>query len=282
MGKKSTRPQKPLLVIVGATGTGKSAFAVQLAKKLNGEVVSADSRQVYRGIDIGTGKITRREMRGVPHHLLNVAPLTRTYTVTRYQREALRVIRNIWRRGKLPILCGGTGLYIRAVVDGIVFPEVPPNRNLRTRLEEKTTAELYKLLQKKDSRRAKEIDRHNPRRLIRALEIADALGKVPALRAKSIDAYVLTLGLRLPKLELERRTRARVLSWLRRGLLREVRNVPDARIAELGLVYSWGKRLTANEITRTAFVEGLTRDLLKYVKRQETWFRKDKRVFWLK
>ncbi|MFH0806171.1 MAG: tRNA (adenosine(37)-N6)-dimethylallyltransferase MiaA [Candidatus Brennerbacteria bacterium] len=280
--RKSITQQKPLLVIVGATGTGKSALAVTLAKALKGEVVSADSRQVYRGVDIGTGKLTKREMRGIPHHLLDVASLKRTYTAHQYQRDARHAIRAIWRRGKLPILCGGTGLYVRAVVDGVVFPEVPPNVNLRARLEKKTVPELYRLLVRKDPRRAKEIDRNNPRRLIRALEIADMLGKVPMLHAKPIDAFVLMLGTMLPKQELERRTRARINLWLRRGLLKESKKVPATRVHELGIVYQWASRLAYKEISRAGFIEGLTHDLMRYVKRQETWFRKDTRIVWLK
>ena len=280
--KKSIGPQKSLLVIVGATGTGKSACAVALARIFGGEVVSADSRQVYRGLDIGTGKLTKREMNGIPHHLLDVSSLRRTYTVTQYECDALHVIRDIWKRGKLPILCGGTGLYVRAIVDGIIFPEVPPNQKLRASLGKKSTEELYRMLRAKDPRRAKTIDRRNPRRLIRALEIIAARGKVPAMRAKPIDAYVLMLGLRLPKKELERRTRARIELWLRRGLLREVKKVPKERIAELGLVYRWGTRLSGKEITRREFVDGLAQDLMEYVKRQETWFKKDTRIMWLK
>lgn len=279
--EKSITPQKPLLVIVGATGTGKSALAVKLARQLGGEIVSADSRQIYRGIDVGTGKLTKREMKGVPHHLLDVASLRRTYTVTQYQRDARHAIRNIWRRGKLPILCGGTGLYIRAVIDGAVFPEVPPNRRLRAKLGKKSAPELYRMLRAKDPRRASEIDRHNPRRLIRALEIVAAKGKVPLPQGKPLDAYVLMLGIRLPKRELERRTRARIRLWLRRGLLKEAGEIPPQRIGELGLVYRWATRLARKEITREEFIDGLTKDLLKYAKRQETWFRGDKRIVWM-
>jgi len=284
---------RKLLVIVGATGVGKSALAVELALRLRSgqakqrhgirgaEIVSADSRQVYRGLDIGTGKVTQREMRGIPHHMLDVASLRRTYTVTRYQRDALRAIRGIWRRGKLPILCGGTGLYVRAVVDGVVFPEVPPNRKLRARLEKKSMGELYRMLRLKDPRRAKEIDRHNPRRLIRALEIIAARGNVPMPKKNPLNAHVLMVGLRMPKQKLEKRTRARIRSWLQCGLLREVESVPRARLRELGIVYQWAARLMYKEITRPVFIEGLTRDLMQYAKRQEQWWKHDPRVIWL-
>src|SRR3972149_9041812 len=123
--------KKRILVIVGPTATGKSEVAVFLAKKFDGEVISADSRQVYKGLDIGTGKITKREMSGVPHHLLDVANPKRVFTVSEYKKLGEKALQNIWWRGKLPIICGGTGFYIQALVDGIILPEVPPNKKLR-------------------------------------------------------------------------------------------------------------------------------------------------------
>ncbi|MBI2278977.1 MAG: tRNA (adenosine(37)-N6)-dimethylallyltransferase MiaA [Candidatus Brennerbacteria bacterium] len=278
---ESNRRLPALIAIVGATGTGKSALAVALAKQFGGEIISADSRQVYRDLNIGTGKLTKHEMRGLPHHLLDVTSLRRTYTAQQYQRTAQRVIKKVWRRGKLPILCGGTGLYVNAVLNGTVFPEVPPNRTLRSELKKKKIEELFTLLKKKDPRRAREIDRHNPRRLIRALEIVEAQGKVPAARAKPIEARTLIIGLALPTETLERRTRARIQSWLRRGLLRETVDVPQRHISELGLVYRWALRFARNEIPRAAFIEGLTHNLLAYAKRQQRWFERDPRVIWV-
>lgn len=288
----SSNGRKRLIAIVGSTGSGKSALAVALALRLNSqkakkrygingaEVISADSRQIYKEIPVGTGAVTAREMRGVTHHLLAVASLRRRYTVTQYQRAAHRAIRGIWRRGKIPILCGGTGLYVNAVVDGVVFPEVPPNKKLRARLAKKSTEELYRILRARDPRRAREIDRHNPRRLVRALEITAARGKVPASRANPIDADVLILGLRPSPAKLEKRTRARIRAWLRRGLLPETEKIPDARIVELGLVYRSAKRLARGEITRSEFISELTQNIMKYVKRQETWFARDPRIEW--
>ena len=150
MRKKSLQksaPQKPkLLVILGPTASGKSDLAILLAKKFDGEVVSADSRQVYKGLDIGTGKITKREMRGIPHHLLDVAHPRNIFTVTKWQRLAEKAIADIVRRGKLPIVVGGTGFYIQAIVDDINVPEVKPNKALRAQLEQKTAALLFTML----------------------------------------------------------------------------------------------------------------------------------------
>ena len=138
--KKQNGKKQKIIIILGPTATGKSDLAVRLAKKFGGEVISADSRQVYKGLDIGTGKITKKEMAGVPHHLLDVAHPKKVFTVSDYKKLAERACKKIWDGGKIPILCGGTGFYIQAVADNIVLPEVPPNKKLRAQLEKKTAA----------------------------------------------------------------------------------------------------------------------------------------------
>ena len=135
---------RKLVVILGQTASGKSDLAVKIAKEFKGEVISADSRQVYKGMDIGTGKITKKEAKSIPHHLLNITPPKRRFTVSQYRKLAVKAIDKIQRKGKLPILCGGTGLYIRAVVDGITIPEVKPNWSLRRILDKLNTEELFK------------------------------------------------------------------------------------------------------------------------------------------
>lgn len=160
-----------LIVIVGPNASGKSDLAVAIARAVGGQVVSADSRQVYKGMDIGSGKITKKEMKGVKHHLLDVARPRSTFTVTRYRNLALKAIKKIQRENQIPILCGGTGFYIQAVVDGIVIPEVKPDRALREKLEKMSAEKLYSILEKIDPRRAQTIEKQNPRRLIRAIEI---------------------------------------------------------------------------------------------------------------
>ncbi|MDQ5971125.1 MAG: tRNA dimethylallyltransferase, partial [Patescibacteria group bacterium] len=168
-----------IIVILGQTSTGKSDFAVQMAKEIGGEIISADSRQVYKGLDLGTGKITKKEMRGIPHHLLDVANPKKTFTVSDYKKITEKKISEISKNSKVPILCGGTGFYIDAIVSGQIFPEVPPNKLLRKELENKSKEELFKILKKLDKNRAETIDKDNPVRLIRAIEIAEALGSVP-------------------------------------------------------------------------------------------------------
>jgi len=147
-----------LIVIVGPNASGKSELAVALAKKFNGEVISADSRQVYKGMDIGSGKIKKSETKGIPHHLLDVASPKSVFTVTRYRQLALKAVEKIRRAGKIPILCGGTGFYIQAVIDGITIPQVKPDWKLRQQLEKLPAEKLYSILRKLDPDRAKSIE----------------------------------------------------------------------------------------------------------------------------
>ncbi|MFH1162279.1 MAG: tRNA (adenosine(37)-N6)-dimethylallyltransferase MiaA [Candidatus Jorgensenbacteria bacterium] len=278
---------RKLIAIVGPTGSGKSALAVTLAKRFKGEVISADSRHVYRGLDVGSNKITRREMRGVPHYLLDVASPRRTFTAAQYQKLARRKAREIWRRGKIPILCGGTGLYVQAAIDGTAMPAVKSNPALRKKLAKRSAGELFALLEQKDPARAASIDPKNPRRLIRALEIVEALGRVPRPQTNPLPANVLMLGISVEKRVLERQMRARIRQWLRRGLLKEVgnllkQNVPERRIREFGLVYALALKLFKKEIGKEAFYDSLALDLKRYTKRQMTWFRRDRRIQWLK
>src|SRR3989344_2969421 len=200
---KPTYPQKPIIILVGPTASVKSDLAVYLARKFNGEIISADSRQVYKGMNIGTGKVSlsksphtqtlsypaplrQRGVRGVKpsgyyggiaHYLLNVASPTRRFTAAQYKKLAQATIKKIQNKNKVPIICGGTGFYVRALIDNLEIPAVKPDLKLRARLEKKTTEELFAELKKLDPRRAKEIDRHNPRRLVRALEIVTSTGQ---------------------------------------------------------------------------------------------------------
>jgi tRNA dimethylallyltransferase len=196
-----TKPSK-IIVVIGPTASGKSDYAVTLAKKYHGEIISADSRQVYRDLDIGTGKVpgywllrknrgkkrsgAQKEVfiyKGIPHHCIDYISPKKQYTVADFKRDAEIAIQDILKRGKTPIMCGGTGLYVDAILYDQQIPEVKPDPAYRKILEAKTTAQLFALLQKKDPARAHSIDRHNPRRLIRALEIIHATGKpVPTVQ----------------------------------------------------------------------------------------------------
>ena len=276
-----------LIVIAGPTASGKSDLAVKIALYFkNADIISADSRQVYKGMNIGTGKITKREMKGVPHRLLDVVSPKKTFTVAHYQKLARKEIVRIWKKNKIPIVCGGTGLYIRAAVDGMVFPEVKPNPALRARLEKIPAEELFTLLKKKDPARAGTIDSKNPRRLIRALEIVEAIGKVPEPSLSPLDTDILFIGVKKEKRELERLIKIRLERRLRAGMLKEIvrlhkNGVSWKRMEELGLEYRYAARFLKGKITKAEFKEVLTKEIIAYDKRQMTWFKRDSRIVWV-
>lgn len=275
------------MVILGPNASGKSDLAVRLAKKLNGEVVSADSRQVYRGLDIGSGKITKKEMLGVRHHLLDVASPRTVFTAARYRTLARRAVQDILRRGKLPIVAGGTGLYIDTFLHDIPLPEVAPNAKLRAQLEKLSAAKLHARLKKLDPRRAKNIDKNNKRRLVRALEIVMHSGKpVPKLSKKKSAYHALKIGIHLPAEELKSRISARLKKRLKEGLLGEVRRLHEEglswkRLDDLGLEYRYVSRHLRGMISREEMIETIERESWKYARRQMTWWRKDKEIKWV-
>lgn len=278
-----TKPK--IIVVVGPTATGKSSLAVQLAKSLGGEIISADSRQVYRNLNIGSGKITKREMSGIPHHLLDVANPQRTYTVNQFKKQAEQAIVRILKSSKVPIIVGGTGFYIDALVNGLVLPAVKPNLKLRKLLGKKTTLELYKQLKKLDPTRAKNIDQQNPHRLIRAIEIATLLGKVPKIKTKSLYDP-LYIGLDYPDQILKQKINQRLDSRLKQGLTAEVKKLNKQglswqRLEELGLEYRSVARHLQNKISKQEMVKELERDIWHFAKRQRTWFKRNKQINWL-
>lgn len=278
--------QKPIIVLLGPTASGKSSFSVQIAKKIGGEIVSADSRQIYKGMDIGSGKITRKEMRGIPHHLLDIANPKRTFTASQYQTLAQKAIRSVWKRGKIPIVCGGTGFYIRGAVEGLQFPKTKPNPLLRKKLEAMDTNTLFQILRKKDLKRAKTIDSKNRRRLIRALEIVEHLGKVPPIQKNPISEFVLYLGIQKDKEELKQRIRVRLLKRMRNGLIKEVKNLHEngiswKRLESFGLEYRYIAHYLKGNLTKNEMIVSLLKEIEQYAKRQMTWFRKNPDIIWV-
>jgi tRNA dimethylallyltransferase len=280
--KLSVKPK--VLVIVGPTATGKSDLAVKLALKYNGEVISADSRQVYRGMNIGSGKITKEEMKGIPHHLLDVANPKTTFSVTQFQKLAEKKIAEILKRDKLPIICGGTGFYIDTLIEGKVYPAVKENKKLRAILEKKSTTDLLKILKKLDLDRASNIDIHNKVRLIRAIEIAKSLGKVP--KVKSSQPYEATyIGLDLADLALKERIRARLLRRLKQGMVAEVARlhrggVSYHRLESFGLEYKNCALFLQKKISKQQLIENVLKESIQYAKRQRTWFKRNKAIEW--
>ncbi len=274
-----------ILVILGPTATGKSDLAVKIAKKYNGEVISADSRQVYKGLNIGTGKITKKEMMGIPHHLLDVVSPKKVFSVSDFQKLANKKIEEILKRDKLPILVGGTGFYIQSIVDGIVLPEVPPNKELRKKLETKSIDELVSILSKLDKNRLKNIDKNNPVRLIRAIEIAKSLGSVPKFQKQKPKYSFVQIGLTLPQEDLKEKIHKRLLTRLKGGMIKEAEKLHKnglswKRMRELGLEYRHLADYLEKKIDKNKMIASLSNDIYQYSKRQMTWFRRDKKIKW--
>lgn len=301
-----------IIVVLGPTASGKSALAVRIARSLKssaenknksantgpgGEIISADSRQVYKGLDLGSGKITAAEMKGVPHHLLDVVSPKKVFTVAEFQKMGREAIEEIVARGNVPIICGGSAFYIQGLVDGIVFPEVLPNHTLRARLEKMPLQKLQAKLKKLDPRRFAEIDQQNPVRLVRAIEIATALGAVPALpKAKFASYHTLFIGTNIPTDELHKKIAKRLDTRMKDGMVAEVAALHKAgvswkRLESFGLEY----RAIAEFLQKKKKLRGKKANLIKlekemrctlethirqFAKRQMTWLKKDPRIKW--
>lgn len=292
------------IAIVGPTASGKSELAVFLAKKLGGEIVSADSRQVYRYLTVGTNKVPGAWKgkaflyKGIPHYCIDFIDPQRKFTVVEYRTCAHAAIKDIMSRGKIPILAGGTGFYIEAVIDNIAIPEVEPHWQLRRKLERKAPAELFRMLEKLDPRRAGTIDPKNPRRLIRAIEIITVTGKPVPPRSDHLKLHQITrprnlvknrvimIGIRRSRLELKRRITKQVREMLKQGLVAEVKKLqkirlPKKRIRELGFEYSYPLLYLENKISKKELRQTLIKENWRYAKRQITWWNKDKRITWI-
>ncbi|MEI6580551.1 MAG: tRNA (adenosine(37)-N6)-dimethylallyltransferase MiaA [bacterium] len=291
------KKKSKVIVILGQTATGKSDLAVKIAlrlcsgqaQKYGGEIISADSRQVYKDLDIGTGKITKKEMQGIPHHLLDVTNPKKKFTVVEYQKKAISAMAEIIKKGKIPIICGGTGFYIDAITKGIIFPEIPPSNKLRKILEKKTTLQLFKMLQKLDKARAKDIknknEQNNRVRLIRAIEIAKTLGKVPKIIKDSPPYKFIKIGLFAPADILKEKINERLFARIKVGMIKEIENLhknglPWKRMEELGLEYRYVSLYLQNKLTKKEMTEKLNSEIYKYAKRQMTWFKRDKDIIW--
>jgi tRNA dimethylallyltransferase len=279
------KTQKKIIVIVGPTAVGKSDYAVKLAKKINGEIISADSRQVYKGLNIGSGKITEKEMKGIPHYLLDVADPKKVFTVDDFAKEANKSIETIFSKNKVPVIVGGTGFYIDALVNGIVLPKVPPNKKLRTTLSKLPTATLFKKLQKLDGARAKTIDKNNPVRLIRAIEIATTIGKVPKIEKVPLPYKVEWIGLTTSRDILRERIEKRLTKRIKEGMLTEINSLHTKglswkRMEELGLEYRYGALYLQKKLTKNEFEKVLSEKIYQYAMRQYTWFKKNKEIKW--
>ena len=257
-----------LLIICGPTATGKTELAVQLAKKFNGELVSADSRQVYRGMDIGTGK--DREKIDVPIWLYDVVNPDEEFSVSHYTKLAKHAIADISKRKKLPIIVGGTGLYIQALVEPFETTDIPPDTKLREKLAMASVEEMQSMLDPKILRSMNESDRQNPRRLMRKLEIASSLQKNLQEKPLKEKNNILMIGLTAPMPILYRRIDERVDQRLRQGMANEVRL----------LVKRYGRNVPAMSALGYRSLEHWKRDEHRLAKRQMTWFKKQAHIVW--
>lgn len=326
--KKRNQNKPKILVIVGPTASGKSDLGIKLARKFSGEIISADSRQVYKGMDIGTGKVRQDRTFPVPnsklktqnlklnknefysdgirHYLLDVASPKKTFSVDRYKKLGEKAIKEISAKGKIPIIVGGTGFYVDVLLGRMSFAEVPPNKKLRAELEKQSVEQLFKQLKLLDPERAKTIDSKNKRRLIRALEIILSAGKpVPQIsdfyhdRGKntmSLNYNILWLGVKWPQKELEKRIMLRLDQRLDEEMIKEVQNllksgVSYRRLFDFGLEYrqiaeylktniSKPKSQSVKEFKKSPYYEKLLREIIKYSKRQMTWFKRNPEIHW--
>jgi tRNA dimethylallyltransferase len=279
------------VVICGATATGKSAAAVALAPDVGGEIVAADSRTIYRGMDIGTAKPTAEMRRAIPHHLLDIADPRAVFTLAQYQRLAQSAIALIHARGRLPLLVGGTGLYVRAVVDGLRIPRVVPDGAFRRQAEEADRHDpgvLYRRLQHDDPQAAARIHPRNLRRVIRALEVIERTGRPLSSQqdAQPPPWEITMVGLRMPRPLLGERINRRVEEQITAGLADEVRRLLAQGVgadapAMQGLGYKEIVPYLEGRASLAEAVALLKRNTRRYARRQETWFRRDDRIRWI-
>lgn len=283
-----------VVVIVGPTASGKTAVSIELAKKINGEIISADSMQIYKYMDIGTAKPTLDEMQGIKHYMLDVVMPDETFNVAKYKKMAEEAIEEILKKGKVPIIVGGTGLYVNTLVDGIEFAEVPGDEKYRNELIEKAYREgamsIYKELEKIDSEAAIKIDPQNIRRVARALEIYKTTGKTKTQldieSRKEVKYDYRLFGMEWDREILYQRIDLRVDKMLEAGLIEEVKNVTTkfkiSNTAVQGLGYKEVIEYLNGNLTYDEMVQKLKLETRHYAKRQLTWFRRDKRIKWLK
>ncbi len=284
---------KSLLVICGPTATGKTSLALKLARKFNGEIISADSRQIYKGFDIGTGKDLPQIPKWAKVWGYDLVGSKEEFSVSKYMAFAQKALAGIWSKGKLPILVGGTGLYIKAVVDGIPTAFIPKNFELRENMEDKSPDELFENLAQLDSPKAASMnasDRKNPRRLIRAIEIATWKLEFGSLRiglASKLPPRTSTLfiGLNAPREKLFKVIRERVEKRLREGLVGEVKDLLKSGVswddqAMTSLGYRQWRGYFEGKETLPEATKNWLREEQKYAKRQMAWFKRDKRINW--
>lgn len=275
-----------VIAIVGATASGKTSYSIELAKKIDGEIISADSRIIYKGFNIGAAKPTKEEMQGIPHYMIDIAEPTFDYSVGLYKKEAERIIKDITDRGKIPIVAGGTGLYTDILLKGFDLPDIKPDKQLRQRLAQLSSSELYDMLEKSDKKGAQDIDKNDKKKIIRAIEIVMLTGKtLEQARGYSKSPYAVEwIGKNFEREVLYQRINKRVDLMLEQGLVEETKGL----IKKYGRAYNIINTIGYREITQyldgilslDESVELLKKNTRNYAKRQLTWFRKNPDIKW--
>ena len=278
-------PKPKIIAIVGPTASGKTSLSIEIAKQFGGEVISADSRQIYRGMDIGTAKVTPEEMAGVPHHLIDIVAPNDTYTATDFKKDATDAILEIQSRGHLPIIAGGTFFYRDILRGKMEAAPVEPNLALREKLETLSTEALFEMLTQRDPVRAEAIDQHNRRRLIRSLEIIDSLGSVPVVTTSESPYDWLMIGLQVDKETILKNYSRRLSDWLESGFLEEVTfllraGVSRERFKEIGYEYTLALDFIDKKISEDEFKQRFIEKNWQFAKRQIMWLKQDQEIEW--
>ena len=277
-----------LIVVLGPTASGKTKIAIKLAKDFNGEIISADSRQIYREMNIGTDKISPLETQGIPHYLIDIVNPDEEFTLAQYKELAIKTIREIQERKKLPFLVGGTGLYIQAITDNLEIPTVPPDAKLRSNLERIDQKKLVEMLKKLDPVGAKKIDLNNPRRIIRALEVCLKTGQPFSSQTRKGKRLfkIIEIGLNPPREKLYQKIDQRVDWMIENGLINEVKSLlkkyPPNLPAFSGIGYQEIIQYLQGKITLEESIQQIKFHTHQYARRQITWFKKDQKIKWVK
>ena len=274
--------QNKVIAVVGPTASGKTSFAVDLAQKIDGEIISADSRLVYKGFDIGTAKPTLEERKGIPHYMIDIVEPEVDYSAGLYAAEAKKIINDIHSRGKIPIVAGGTGLYINILLMNYDLPKVEPDYDLWEKLRKEP--DLHKILLELDEETANTIDKNDRKKLIRAIEIVKLTGKPVPRRINNSEYEVEWIGLNFPRDVLYDRINRRVDEMLENGLLDETKSLLEKNGRINNLLYTIGYQemiqYLDGVLTLDEAVDKLKQNTRRYAKRQLTWFRKNPEIKW--
>jgi tRNA dimethylallyltransferase len=277
---------KKIIIILGPTASGKTELSIKLAERFNGEIISADSRQIYKEMNIGTAKVKKEETKRIPHHLIDIRKPNQEFNVAIYKELAINKIKEIQEKRKLPFLVGGTGLYIKSVVENIKFPKVPPQKELREKLSRKSEKELFNIYKKLDPEGSEEIKKNNKRRLIRAIEVSKVTGK-PFWEQRGKGEKIfdsLQIGINLPKKELDQRIEKRVEKMIDLGLKKETKKL----VKKYGWIpllqtigYQEWKEYFEGEINEEEVKNKIITHTKQFAKRQMTWFKRNNKIKWI-